>query len=97
MFEEAQTRKSSKSTKATIVEGYGRKRYKAKCIKFLVYALGPDDGTIDHLEKLYKAQSLKDKELFNYLHAKLETSGKKTNIFIKRVENTTWNKPETSN
>ena len=34
MFEEgAQIRKSIKNVKATIVEGYGRKRYKAKFIK----------------------------------------------------------------
>ena len=41
MFEEGgQIRRSSKSVKSTIVEGYGRKRYKAEFIKFLVYSLG---------------------------------------------------------
>ena len=40
MFEEGgQIRRSSKSVKSTIVEGYGRKRYKAEFIKFLVYYL----------------------------------------------------------
>ena len=35
MFEEgAQIRKSIKNVKATIVEGYGKKRYKAEFIKF---------------------------------------------------------------
>jgi four helix bundle protein len=98
MFQEgAQIRKSIKSTKATIVEGYGRKRYKAGFIKFLVYALESNDETIDHPENLYKTNSLQDEELFNYLHAQLETPGKKINLFIKGMENTSWNKPETSN
>lgn len=46
MFEEgAQIRKSIKNVKATIAEGYGRKRYKAEFIKFLVYSLGSNDET----------------------------------------------------
>jgi four helix bundle protein len=98
MFEEgSQIRRSSKSVKATIVEGYGRKRYKAEFIKFLVYSLGSNDETIDHLENLYKTQSLQYETLYNYLHAKLETPGKKINLFIKGVDSTTWGKPETSN
>ena len=36
MFEEgAQIRKSSKSVRSTIVEGYGRRRYKQEFIRFL--------------------------------------------------------------
>jgi four helix bundle protein len=94
MYEEgSQIRRSSKSVKATIVEGYGRKRYKAEFIKFLVYSLGSNDETIDHLENLFKTKSLQDEELYNYLHAKLETLGKKINLFIKGVDNTDWNKP----
>jgi four helix bundle protein len=75
------------------VEGYGRKRYKAEFIKFLVYSPGSNDETIDHLENLFKTKSLSDESLYNYLHAKLETSGKKINLFIKGVDNTEWNKP----
>lgn len=94
MFEEgSQIRRSSKSVKSTIVEGYGRKRYKAEFIKFLVYSLGSNDETIDHLENLFKTKSLQGEELYNYLHAKLETLGKKINLFIKGVDNTNWNKP----
>ena len=94
MFEEgAQIRKSSKSVKSTIVEGYGRKRYKAEFVKFLVYSLGSNDETIDHLENLFKTKSLPDENFYNYLHAKLETLGKKINLFIKGVDNTDWNKP----
>lgn len=93
MFEEGgQIRRSSKSVKSMIVEGYGRKRYKAEFIKFLVYSLGSNDETIDHLETLYKTKSLQDDKLYNYLHAKLETLGKKINVFIKGVDGTEWEK-----
>ncbi|HRF20465.1 MAG TPA: four helix bundle protein, partial [Chitinophagaceae bacterium] len=48
MFEEGQQiRRSSKSVKSTIVEGYGRRRYKNEYIKFLVYAHASNDETID--------------------------------------------------
>lgn len=94
MYEEgSQIRRSSKSVKSTIVEGYGRKRYKAEFIKFLVYALGSNDETIDHLENIFKTKSLQDETLYNHLHSKLETLGKKINLFIKGVDNTEWNKP----
>ena len=98
MFEEgSQIRRSSKSVKSTIVEGYGRKRYKAEFVKFLVYSLGSNDETIDHLENLFNTKSLQDEVLYNYLHVKLETLGKKLNLFIKGVDNTEWNKPASSN
>ena len=72
MFEEGgQIRWSSKSVKSTIVEGYGRKRYKAEFIKFLVYSLGSNDETIDHLETLYKNRSLQNEAQHNYIHSKL--------------------------
>ncbi|MCY7309405.1 MAG: four helix bundle protein [Bacteroidota bacterium] len=67
--------RSSKSVKSNIVEGYGRKRYKAEFIKFLVYALGSNDETTDHMENLYKTKSLQDEVLYNYLHARLEIAG----------------------
>ena len=93
IFEEgAQIRKSMKNVKATIVEGYGRKRYKAEFIKFLVYSLGSNDETIDHLENLFNTKSLQDTELYNYLHAKLIILGKKINLFIKGVDDTDWEK-----
>jgi four helix bundle protein len=93
MFEEgSQIRRSSKSVKATIVEGYGRKRYKQEFIKFLVYSLGSNDETIDHLENLYKTKSLQDEVLYNYLHSKIEILGKKINLFIKGVDGVDWEK-----
>src|SRR6266705_1761003 len=81
MFEEGgQIRRSSKSVKSAIVEGYGRKRYKPEFIKFLVYSLGSNDETIDHLETLFKTKSSQDEVVYNYLHAKLEIPGKKINL-----------------
>ena len=91
MYEEgAQIRRSSKSVKSTIVEGYGRKRYKAEFVKFLVYSLGSNDETTDHLETLFKTKSLQDDVVYNYLHTKLERLGKKINLFIKGVDLSDW-------
>ena len=68
MYEEgSQIRRSSKSVKSLIVEGYGRRRYKNEFIKFIVYAIASTDETIDHLETLFETESLKDKELFEKL------------------------------
>ena len=44
-----QIRRSSKSTRSTIVEGYGRRTYQAEYFKFLTYAIASNDETIDHL------------------------------------------------
>jgi four helix bundle protein len=86
-FEEAQQiRRSSKSVRSCIVEGYGRRRYKADFIRFLVYSLSSNDETIDHLETLFETGSLKDKEFFDSLHSKLELLGKKLNNFLVAVE-----------
>ena len=87
MFEEAsQIRRSIKSVKSNIVEGYGRRRYKQEYIRFLIYSLASCDETIDHLENLNITGSLKDKKLYNELCDRLEILGKKLNNFIKAVE-----------
>jgi four helix bundle protein len=87
MFEEgSQIRRSAKSTKSTIVEGYGRRRYKKDFIRFLSYALASNDETIDHLETLFDTGSLEDEELFNALSKRLKILGKKLNLFIQSVE-----------
>lgn len=93
MYEEgSQIRRSVKAVKSNIVEGYGRKRYKAEFVRFLVYALSSNDETIDHLETLYKTKSLKNEELYNSIHNKLEILGKKINLFIRGVDNADWRK-----
>jgi four helix bundle protein len=87
MFEEGnQIRRSSKSVKSNIVEGYGRRRYKQDFIKFLIYSLSSNDETIDHLETLYETGSLTDKEIYLSPHEKINHLGKKLNNFILSVE-----------
>jgi four helix bundle protein len=87
MFEEGgQIRRSSKTVKSTIVEGYGRRTYKQDFIKFLHYAIASNDETIDHLETLFETESLTDADLYNEIHQDLQVLGKKINLFIQSVE-----------
>ncbi|MBT8351026.1 MAG: four helix bundle protein [Deltaproteobacteria bacterium] len=86
MFEEGgQIRRSIKSVKSTIVEGYGRRRYKQEFIKFLVYAIASNDETTDHLETLFETESLKDQKLYQDLTERLDKLGKKLTLFIRSV------------
>jgi four helix bundle protein len=48
----SQLRRSSDSVITNIVEGYGRKRYQADFIRFLVYSHSSNLETINHLEKI---------------------------------------------
>jgi len=84
--EGSQIRRSSKSVKSLIVEGYGRKAYKQDFIRFLVNSMASNDETIDHLENLYNTESLTNKVLYNELHEKLDVLGKKINNFINAVQ-----------
>ena len=86
MYEEgSQIRRSIKSVKATIVEGYGRRNYKSDYIRYITMALASNDETIDHLEILFETGSLTEKVLYEELHSKLETLGKKINRFLQSV------------
>lgn len=85
MFEEGnQIRRSSKSVVATIVEGFGRKKYQQEYIKFLTYSLASADET---RELLHETDSLKDKELFESLYSQYDSLGKQINNFRKAVQN----------
>jgi len=87
LYEEgSQIRRSIKSAKSNIVEGYGRRAYKSEFIRFLIYSLSSCDETIDHLETLFETESLKDKSLYVDIHNLLQTLGKKINLFIQSVE-----------
>ena len=48
----SQIRRSSKSIKDTIAEGYGRRRYKNEFIKFLIYAHSSCDESISQLNMI---------------------------------------------
>lgn len=87
MFEEGnQIRRSSKAVTATIVEGYGRRRYKADFIKYLVFAQSECDETIVHLDFLFETKSLEDEALYNDLKTAYDGLGKRINKFIQWVE-----------
>ena len=87
LYEEgSQIRRSSKSVRSNIVEGYGRRRYKQYYIRFLTYAQASCEEKTDHLETLYETESLKDEALYKALHQRLQTLGKKINRFIQSVE-----------
>ena len=86
----SQLRRSSRSIKSNIVEGYGRKRYKNDFIKFLIYALASADETRDHIETLLDIGTIKDESKINATINKLEILGKKLNNLIRNVES--WSK-----
>lgn len=81
-----QIRRSSKTTRSTIVEGYGRRFYKADYIKFIIYSLSSNDETVDHLETLYETGSLRDQIVFDTLHKKAVVLGSKINNFLKSIK-----------
>jgi len=88
MFEEGgQIRRSSKSVKSTIVEGYGRRNYKSDYERYITISLASNDETIDHLENLFETGSLTDEALYKDLHSQIEILGKKINRFLKSVQN----------
>ena len=87
MYEEgSQIRRSVKSIRSNIVEGYGRRRYKQEFIRFLVFAHASCDETIDHLEGLFEAGSLTNEIIYRDLQAQLDLLGRKLNVFIESVE-----------
>jgi len=82
----SQIRRSSKSIRSNIVEGYGRRRYKAEFIRFLVYAHSSVDETRDHLETLLETGSLKDKIEFKKILEKLNQTGRMIYKYIQSIE-----------
>jgi four helix bundle protein len=91
IYEEgSQIRRSSKAVTSLIVEGYGRRRYKADFIKYLIYAQAECDETIVHLDFLFETESFKHIELYNNLKQEYDVLSKKMNKFIQWVEDN-WN------
>ena len=81
----SQLRRAGKSISANIVEGYGRKRYPAEYVRFLIFALASCDETMEWLEYAKdchpKLQS-KTEELIS----RTDELGRKLNRFIQAVE-----------
>jgi four helix bundle protein len=85
MFEEgSQIRRSSKGITACIVEGYGRKKYKAEFIKFLIYAHSSCDETILHLNFIKDTHDVFEKEIQLFIDD-YNDLGAKINRFIQYV------------
>lgn len=53
----SQLRRAAKSVSANIVEGYGRRRYKADYLRFLTYAKASLDETEEHLRYVLDCHS----------------------------------------
>ena len=85
----SQVRRSTKSIKDNIVEGYGRNRYKNEFIKFLVYAHSSCDEAISQLimidELHFESKGLTE------IISEYDLLGRKINRFIGYVEKH-WNK-----
>ncbi len=87
MYEEgSQIRRSSKSIKSNIAEGFGRRRYKQEFIKFLTYSLASCDETTDHLDTLYETKSFVDEEKYRKLSEEYDYLGRMITNFTKSVE-----------
>ena len=100
LYEEgSQIRRPSKAVTSAIVEGHGRRRYKADFIKFLIYAQSECDETTLRLDFLFKTESFKNVEAYSGLKNEYAMLSKRINTFIQWIENN-WNnfdKPATSN
>ncbi|WP_346857216.1 four helix bundle protein [uncultured Draconibacterium sp.] len=89
MYEQgSQIRRSSKSIKDNIVEGYGRRRYKQDFIRFLVYAHSSCDETSSQLALIdeihFESKGLTE------LISEYEILGRKISKFIDYVDKH-WN------
>jgi four helix bundle protein len=86
IYEEGgQVRRSSKGITSCIVEGYGRKKYKADFVKFLIYAHASCDETILHLNFIKDTHENNDEEIINLVDC-YDELGRKINKFISYVE-----------
>ena len=81
----SQIRRSSKSIKSNIVEGYGRRKYQKDYLRFLIFALSSVLETNDHLETLHLSRSLKNDNVFKIVMEDLDHLGRKLNRLIQRI------------
>jgi four helix bundle protein len=81
----SQIRRSSKSIKDQIAEGYGRRKYKADFIKFLIYAQASNDECLNQIATIQEIYP--EKNGWKELLIEYEILGKKINKFIQYVGN----------
>ena len=85
-YEEAcQIRRSSKSICSNIVEGFCRRRYKQEFIRFLTFAWGSCEETMEHLRLLRDTGSLQV-EAYAELELPYQTLSSKIYRFVQSVE-----------
>lgn len=80
----SQVRRSSKSIKDNIAEGFGRRRYKDEFIRFLIFAHSSCDEAISQLTMINEIH-FENKNLIGLLD-EYEILGAKMNKFIQYVE-----------
>jgi four helix bundle protein len=87
MYEQgSQVRRAAEAVPANIVEGYGRRGYKADFIRFLTIAHASCNETIEHLEILIETHSLPP-DTGSPLLEEYNIPGRKINRFIRAVSN----------
>lgn len=87
LFEEgSQVRRSSKSITSMIVEGYGRRGYKADFVKYLIFSQSECDETIVHLDFLFETKSLSNAEIYKKLRSDYDLLSKRINKYTQWVE-----------
>jgi len=84
----SQLRRSAQSIKDNIAEGFGRRRYKAEYIRFLIFAHASCDEAISQLEMINILYFIDNP--INEIIAEYNMLGSKINRFIQYVENN-WN------
>jgi four helix bundle protein len=85
MYEQgSQVRRSSKSIKDNIAEGFGRRRYKDEFVRFLVFAHASCDEAISQLTMINELYF--ENTGINGLLEEYEVLGGKINKFIQYVE-----------
>ena len=82
----SQVRRSAKSIRANIVEGYGKRRYKLDFLRHLPYALGSAQETLDHLDTLHETGSLASSVRHGELKVRTQILIAKLRTFMRGVE-----------
>lgn len=85
----SQIRRSSKSIRANIVEGFGKKTYPKEFIKYIKIAKASCDETEDHLDTLFECQSLTNEDLYKSLSQDIQLLNKKITNFLFALESKT--------
>ncbi|MDD2305644.1 MAG: four helix bundle protein [Prolixibacteraceae bacterium] len=80
----SQVRRSSKSIKDNVAEGFGRRRYKDEFVRFQVFAHSSCDEAISQLTMINEIY-FENKDLNNLLE-EYEVLGAKINKFIQYIE-----------